>query len=262
MRAFFIIKLKYGMMFVTIFTCYLSIETMKRPNKKLILYSNCILIEFIILSFVIISCTTKEIQYPRTEPYTHSNSEYDDKFIINASIDIFYPAYTFTPYADSITNVEMQKFNSEFGIYFPFGVKMFSTFKEIKVKEYENPDNPELIYNLIEKPNGEIFSIITHDSISNFLKICKSDFLFIVHTFSIAKYSKGQYKSEATNLDGYVTRLNMNYSIWDNLKNSFVCYNDVEAVSEFYNLGEEWSFKGVISKLAFETFNELPMFSD
>ena len=158
-------------------------------------------------------------------------------------------------------NEDWKRYNREFAIYFPFGVKTFSSIKDVKVKEYENPDNPELIYNLIEKPNGEIFTVITHDSISNFLKICKSDFLFIVHTVTIAKFSKGQYKSETTNYDGYVTRLYMNYSIWDNLNDVFVSYNNVEAVTEFNNLGKEWSFKSVITKLAFETFKELPMFS-
>jgi hypothetical protein len=200
----------------------------------------------IFVIFTLVCCSSSTI---------YISPEYEDKTHTNVSIDTFYPEFRERQGTDTIYNAYFLQFQKALTDYFPFGIKLFSSFNRVNIILYEQEDKYPPTYNLqINAEKNEILDL--PDSIKNLCAKSKSDFFLLFHNFGWSV----EYKNNKNEMDGFVTRFHFRYSLWDSNNGILISYGKKKFQNESQKLGSGWPYKNSLLKLAYEIFKDLPMF--
>ncbi len=212
--------------------------------------------------FAMLSCSHKiEKQKSQSDEIFHSKY-YEDSLYINKSLTIWFPALdkSYNAFLDTAFVDDRNHFFDSFKKYFPEALKMFSTFNQIDWKYFEpdyieypvdytvNLNEADRFYYTLMRP----LSFYTHD-------LC-TDFFILITEVMISKKTPSENDS-TENVTKLATTVAMSYSIWDVKNSNLISADRVETTTEFKTTANKWPYRGVITKLAAELIDKLPMFS-
>jgi|GEM_PF-6833507 len=216
-------------------------------------------VQLFTLLVLFFSCSTKVSKLPYKQPDSYLSPKYEDQSFKNVSMDICYPFIDFEnvpPYTDSAHASTMKDFYDSFIEYFPQGIKTFSSVTQTGWIFFEPDYMDESIEYYTKTKDSLDFYVSLPDSLSNFQKKSKADFLIITQyaSFTITPPDSLNPKSK------YSTSLDFEFSIWDRMTSDLVAVEKVNAKTEFDRLVNKWPYRSAMMKMASLLFEKLPMF--
>lgn len=222
-------------------------------------YKIALTLSILILSILLGSCSSKVTKLQRVQPDSYLSPKYENKSFKNVSMDICYPFIDFEnipPDTDSAHASIMKDFYEAFIEYFPQGIKTFSSVTETGWIFFETDYMDESIEYYTKTKDSMDFYVYLPDSLSNFQKKSKADFLIITHYAAFSQSPPDSLKPKSK----FSTSLDFEFSIWDRNTLDLVAMDKVQAKVEFNRVVDKWPYRSAMMKMAAVFFEKLPMF--
>jgi hypothetical protein len=219
---------------------------------------SCVFKVFLTTILLLSSCSKETTKSPMEVPNGYLSPKYEDKSYEDVSMDICfpYPQYELIPGSDTTHFQTLVEFDKSFKEYFPEGIMLFSTIKEVGWVFFEVNYADDIIEYNIRIDDDLDYYLLLPDSLTKFQRESDANFLFVPY---FSAFTNKPPDSTMTQ-EKYSTTYEIEYAIWDRKNLELVTKDKVKSTIEFDRLVDNWPYRDALTKSAALIFEKLPMF--